>query len=1294
MATAKGSKSHSGPVRVGYYEIERTIGKGNFAVVKLASHVITKTKVAIKIIDKTQLGEENLKKIFREIQIMKMLRHPNIVRLFQVMETDRMIYLVTEYASGGEIFDHLVAHGRMNEKEARKKLKQILAAVSYCHSRHVVHRDLKAENLLLDASLNIKIADFGFSNYFTPGKKLTTWCGSPPYAAPELFEGKEYDAPKVDIWSLGVVLYVLVCGALPFDGSTLQSLRARVLSGRFRVPFFMSTECEHLIRHMLVIDPNKRLTMEEIIRHKWIQVGSTPDDVKVFNEILEQYNNNTCSEPETINEVVLSHMESLGINREETVKSVNKKAYDHLSAIYHIVLDKLKRHQKAGGSTPGSSSPSLGKIPQNVTPSVPMVTTRTERRSSITTGVVEHIEVPLGSPGIGSNLVPHVQLQFYNENNQKVAQDEQQSDSDEEPSPEAMARYLAMRRHTVSDSNAKHAPADIPHCPPLVALPQPMWLNPINILPHTNLPLNLPLVQHEPLQNFSIKDHHLLKPPQFLGIGDSGQFYRRASDGGANIHLYSNTSLKDEGIPIQPHSTERLQSFGTSTTHVPHRTSITLEDASEIPIDKETEELNRYLQTRRHTLAMEHPVQELSQELQQLLASKQPIKGRRFPERSPNRDTYKDPSSLQLPNERYSPVRRASDGTTNLKKYQNHLEKLYNQTLSSQSGSRHNSLKQLHQEYHQLQNRLKELGGYMEPWFVEFCSQFLQTIHKSPWYQGASSPVLMSTDGSYDYSPPPAVLPPPHNRSIADYRSANPTNDFPMLPILLEFRYLLFLYLQKQVKTSAVERHAELQEQHRIHCLIQQQHQAASALNSPIPSPQCPASPSYQQQVTNEFPTAALYQQLQRLNLHPYHPSSPPARSILSPSILSPHASPVSTSPASYSPLLPHRKTESPPQTYYQSQRSSPPPGPNLHMIEEDTTDSCDLIVQSAEDEEESAAIQKANQECQRRFSQQTPLINITDTQGYVMAVSEQGANESSTDDADVSFIDNSQYFTTAVPVSQRYPSVVPSMDIPGGGVEPCEESRMSSDSIDENVVVVTAESDQSAVQPPTPPTLNTNLPMMGLFQTGIEQGSPTTIQRTNQIRSQFRQPINNISAYNSTTSSSATTQHNYHNIPSPTLQYPTFFGLPGNTMQTSSNPDVNISNKCGELSLTRQYMKLCSPGDGAPSSPTLEGITMMNWKNSLGEMPHGLKFALSVNLTSSKNVDDILIEVKRTLDQRREAYERTENVFRLESRSGVRLEIEICRGTAVNGLRFRKLSGDTCQYKKLCNDLITCLNL
>lgn len=331
-----------GPVRVGFYDIEGTLGKGNFAVVKLGRHRITKTEVAIKIIDKSQLDAVNLEKIYREVQIMKLLDHPHIIKLYQVMETKSMLYLVTEYAKNGEIFDYLANHGRLNESEARRKFWQILSAVDYCHGRKVVHRDLKAENLLLDNNMNIKIADFGFGNFFENGELLATWCGSPPYAAPEVFEGQQYEGPQLDIWSMGVVLYVLVCGALPFDGPTLPILRQRVLEGRFRIPYFMSEDCEHLIRRMLVLDPAKRLTIAQIKEHKWMLV-----EVPVQRPIL--YPQGQENEPSIgeFNEQVLRLMHSLGIDQQKTIESLENKSYNHFAAIYFLLVERLKSHRSS-----------------------------------------------------------------------------------------------------------------------------------------------------------------------------------------------------------------------------------------------------------------------------------------------------------------------------------------------------------------------------------------------------------------------------------------------------------------------------------------------------------------------------------------------------------------------------------------------------------------------------------------------------------------------------------------------------------------------------------------------------------------------------------------------------------------------------------------------------------------------------------------------------------------------------------------------------------------------------------
>ncbi|XP_032089703.1 serine/threonine-protein kinase MARK2 isoform X1 [Thamnophis elegans] len=312
---------------IGNYRLLKTIGKGNFAKVKLARHVLTGKEVAVKIIDKTQLNSSSLQKLFREVRIMKVLNHPNIVKLFEVIETDKTLYLVMEYASGGEVFDYLVAHGRMKEKEARAKFRQIVSAVQYCHQKFIVHRDLKAENLLLDADMNIKIADFGFSNEFTFGNKLDTFCGSPPYAAPELFQGKKYDGPEVDVWSLGVILYTLVSGSLPFDGQNLKELRERVLRGKYRIPFYMSTDCENLLKKFLILNPSKRGTLEQIMKDRWMNVGHEDDELKPYVEPLPDYKDPRRTEL----------MISMGYTKEEIQESLVSQKYNEVMATYLLL---------------------------------------------------------------------------------------------------------------------------------------------------------------------------------------------------------------------------------------------------------------------------------------------------------------------------------------------------------------------------------------------------------------------------------------------------------------------------------------------------------------------------------------------------------------------------------------------------------------------------------------------------------------------------------------------------------------------------------------------------------------------------------------------------------------------------------------------------------------------------------------------------------------------------------------------------------------------------------------------
>ncbi|EQB78578.1 MAP/microtubule affinity-regulating kinase 3 isoformX1 [Camelus ferus] len=249
-----------------------------------------------------------------------------------------------EYASGGEVFDYLVAHGRMKEKEARAKFRQIVSAVQYCHQKCIVHRDLKAENLLLDGDMNIKIADFGFSNEFTVGNKLDTFCGSPPYAAPELFQGKKYDGPEVDVWSLGVILYTLVSGSLPFDGQNLKELRERVLRGKYRIPFYMSTDCENLLKKLLVLNPIKRGSLEQIMKDRWMNVGHEEEELKPYAE----------PEPDFNDTKRIDIMITMGFARDEINDALINQKYDEVMATY-ILLGR-KPPEFEGGESLSSGS--------------------------------------------------------------------------------------------------------------------------------------------------------------------------------------------------------------------------------------------------------------------------------------------------------------------------------------------------------------------------------------------------------------------------------------------------------------------------------------------------------------------------------------------------------------------------------------------------------------------------------------------------------------------------------------------------------------------------------------------------------------------------------------------------------------------------------------------------------------------------------------------------------------------------------------------------------------------------
>lgn len=256
----------------GLYHLGRTLGRGHFAVVKLARHVSTGQLVAIKIIDKTKLDVMATSHLLQEVRCMRRVQHPNVVRLYEVIDTPSSLYLVMELAEGGDLYDYILRHdGGVAETTAKRHFAQIVRAVSYCHQLHVVHRDLKPENVVFFPQQGaVKLTDFGFSNLFQPGTMLATSCGSLAYSAPEILLGEEYDAPAVDIWSLGVILFMLVCGVPPFHETNDSETLVMILDCRYRVPEHVSEPCRHLISRMLQKDPTGRATLEEIEAHDWL----------------------------------------------------------------------------------------------------------------------------------------------------------------------------------------------------------------------------------------------------------------------------------------------------------------------------------------------------------------------------------------------------------------------------------------------------------------------------------------------------------------------------------------------------------------------------------------------------------------------------------------------------------------------------------------------------------------------------------------------------------------------------------------------------------------------------------------------------------------------------------------------------------------------------------------------------------------------------------------------------------------------------------------------------------------
>ena len=299
MWNPRNSSSTHLPRKIKCYRITKTLGQGSFGKVKrtylknfhsqkkfraktrkrrrrrlysntVAIHEPSGCPVAIKILNRERIKSLGMQdKVRREINILKRIRHPHIIRMYEVIDSPTDIFLVMEYVSGGELFDYIVQSGRLKREEARRFFQQIISGLNCCHRHGIVHRDLKPENLLLDANNNIKIADFGLANMMSDGDFLKTSCGSPNYAAPEVISGNLYAGPEVDVWSSGVILYALLCGSLPFDDENITALFKKIKEGKYSLPSFLSKGARDILKRILTVHPIKRATIDSIMKHEW-----------------------------------------------------------------------------------------------------------------------------------------------------------------------------------------------------------------------------------------------------------------------------------------------------------------------------------------------------------------------------------------------------------------------------------------------------------------------------------------------------------------------------------------------------------------------------------------------------------------------------------------------------------------------------------------------------------------------------------------------------------------------------------------------------------------------------------------------------------------------------------------------------------------------------------------------------------------------------------------------------------------------------------------------------------------
>jgi serine/threonine protein kinase len=315
---------------LGSYNIIKTIGQGKFGKVKLCEHVLTGQRVAIKVVDKVYSAD-----LVREIETWRKLNHPNICRLYDVLCTETKIYMVSEYCSGGEAFTYILKNGPFdhNSQLCKRIFRQIVLATDYCHQNGMVHRDIKLENIVFTSEMDVKLIDFGFSRTNENALLLDTFCGSLGYSAPELVTGRKYSGTEIDVWSLGVILYILVTGNLPFDDDNDKILKEKIARVEYTIPDWLSSECVYLIEGILQQVPSERLSISEILDSEW---------VRGYNEPVKRDFEFGTTKKE-LNLVV--KLVSLGLNVESILESVYSKKCNQMTAMWYLLLEKEESHE-------------------------------------------------------------------------------------------------------------------------------------------------------------------------------------------------------------------------------------------------------------------------------------------------------------------------------------------------------------------------------------------------------------------------------------------------------------------------------------------------------------------------------------------------------------------------------------------------------------------------------------------------------------------------------------------------------------------------------------------------------------------------------------------------------------------------------------------------------------------------------------------------------------------------------------------------------------------------------------